>query len=103
MGVSLALMLEIHPTEFEKPHEIRVQGIGEDGKQVFEVRGAFQRVALEGDEAGESSLFPVILDLRNVTLPAPGPYDINVVIDGEWRLLLSFKALIPQDTAETLQ
>ncbi|MFP3883642.1 MAG: DUF6941 family protein [Actinomycetota bacterium] len=92
LNLDVGLMLEIHPTEFDRPHEITIRGMDEDGEHIVEVRGAVQATAGEDHDVGESALVPAVLGLRNVGLPHPGVYTLEIVIDGQHQTSIRFRA-----------
>lgn len=93
MATSLAVVLELHRTELDTPHEIRIRVQDEDGKAMAEVQGGFQLSSANLTELGvhERAYLPLALDLRPVGLPAPGWYSIEITIDGTHHRSLNFR------------
>ena len=95
MQCSLALMIEMHPTESARPHELEVIIQGQDGERIGEVAGAFQ-LDVETQpldlDVGESLHLPVALNLAGIGVPKPGPYSIELLIDGAHVRTLHFRA-----------
>lgn len=90
MGVFLALVIEQDPVELRRAHELRVVVLGQDGEQMAEVVGGFQVDAAE-IEPGDMVAVPAAVDLRGVGLPAYGPYDCRVYVDGQHQRTLRFR------------
>lgn len=84
MGVCLALVMEAHPTEATRPHELQVIIQGQDGERVAELTAGFQLSAdsTAALETGENVQLPQALDLRPVGLTSSGPHTIEILIDG---------------------
>lgn len=89
-GCALALVFELHPMETERPHELEVRIIGEDGAEVARLEGGFQAQPGPGMKTGEMMLVPVAIDLRNVQIPGPGGYSIVVRVDTNVQRTLAF-------------
>lgn len=85
--LSVALMLELEPSEVELVHEVRVT-LAHEGHDLMGVVHAFQPV-VEGLEPGESLQLPLPLQL-NFPAPEVGPYDVRVSADGAPPRLLRF-------------
>jgi hypothetical protein len=92
MGVSLALVFEVHQMEVAHPHEIDVRVVGEDGAEIARVQGGFQTDLPPEVHVGEELLVPVALDLRNAGLPARGAYSIEISVDATHQRTLQFWA-----------
>lgn len=92
LGVSIALLLELHRQELDRPHELNIIIMGEDGQQIAEVKGGFQAPASPTLELHEGQLIPMTLDLGGAELPAAGAYTVDISIDGEHRRSLHFSA-----------
>lgn len=91
MGVSLAMIFELHRDERGRPHEFEVRIQAQDGQEIARAGGGFQVDEAGSDlEIHESAIVPIALDLRNVVLPAYGPYNVNISINGEHRRMLMF-------------
>jgi len=92
MGMSVAMLLELHRQELNRPHELSITVMGEDGQSVAEVKGGFQAPANPNLEVHEGLLVPMTLDLRAAAIPAAGAYTVDISIDGEHRRSLRFSA-----------
>lgn len=100
LGVSVALLLELHRQELDRPHELNIIVMGEDGQQVAEVKGGFQAPASPNLEVHERQLIPMTLDLRAAEVPAAGAYTVDISIDGEHRRSLRFSARLASELIE---
>lgn len=92
LGVSVAILLELHRQELDRPHELNIVIMGEDGQSIAEVKGGFQVPAGPVLEVHEGQLVPMTLDLRVAALPSAGPYTVDISVDGEHRRSLHFSA-----------
>jgi hypothetical protein len=90
MGVHLALVIEQDTAELHQAHHLRVVVLDQDGEQLAEVVGDFLVDATEIDP-GDTVSVPAAVDLRTVALPAYGPYDVRVFVDGEHQRTLRFR------------
>lgn len=99
LGIMLALMIEITAVEAAEPREIRVRIENEDGGRLAEASGGFQLQSPPDHDPGEMLNLPIVLDFRDVELPAAGRY--QVVVDpmskGIVETQLSFRAGFPSD------
>ena len=94
IDATLALLVEVPPSELDVRHQIDVAIQGPDAP-VGEAKVEFQTGAGQQLEAGESVVAPIAIDLRPVQLPAPGSYSINVSVDGKFIRAVSFVAQPP--------
>jgi hypothetical protein len=93
LGVTLAVMISVHPTEKEPLHQVKVVVQGEDGASIAEATTAFQIGA--GDLLpGEEYSVPLVLPLAMVGLPAAGGYSLEILIDGTHQATLPFRAIL---------
>jgi predicted RNA-binding protein with TRAM domain len=90
MGVFLALVVEQDPLEIGEVHQLRVVVLDQDGEQLAEVVGGFQ-VEVADVEPGDTVAVPAAVDLRAVSLPAHGPYDVRVFVDGRHHRTVRFR------------
>lgn len=102
MGVALALVIEMDQIEAERPHELQVYVTGEDGVRHAELDAGIQLDA-QGLAVGEKASVPVTLDLRLVSLPSTGPYDVGIYVDGQHRRTLSCRLEVRADPLPGLQ
>lgn len=99
LGIYLALVVELDGVEMERPHELQVRIVDQDGHEITPpARGAFQ-VQSADRELTERVQVPIILDFRGVNVPRPGAYDVNIYLDNDRRRTLTFWAkLSSRDT-----
>lgn len=97
MGVHLALVVAVHPTEFSRPHELNVFVQSEDGERVAEATGGIQVGTKEDSTPTEYATVPLSLDLQNVPLKSPGRYSIEILIGGHHQMSLAFQAMSAGD------
>ncbi len=99
MGVCLAVVVEASRMERDRPHELIIDILDEDGKMVAKAQAGYQ-IGSAGDVAiHESQLLPINLDLRNVQLEHAGWYSIDISLDGRQERSLQFRAGPRPDTA----
>lgn len=75
----LALVLRVEARLGEEgvyPLEIKL--VDEDGQALFSING---QVSLQGAEPGRPMTAQTIMDINNFTLPRPGTYVFDIVID----------------------
>jgi len=92
---SLVFRLTLHPTELDRPHQIEIQILAEDGQQIAELKGQSQvpassETALpKGWDAGALLSF----GLTGLRLPRFGFYSIEILIDGNHAKSIPFRAV----------
>lgn len=92
LGVSVALLIDVHPSEAGNPHELQLIVQGPDGERLAEVRGGFQLAEPGGDlEVGESYLMPIALDLRPGNVTQMGSHHVEILMDGSHVRTLQFQ------------
>lgn len=98
LGVTLALLFEVHPTEMNSDHSLQVIMINEDGQEIGHVNADFQ---IASDPAkgrpGENLILPLVVPLQQVILPSHGAYSVEVLIDGQHKRSLGVLAAPPRD------
>lgn len=94
IGATLAMLVEVPPSDLDVGHEIHVAIQGPDAP-VGEVKVQFKTGAGQHLKPGESVVAPITIDLRPVSLPSPGSYSINVSVDGEYVRSVAFVAQPP--------
>jgi hypothetical protein len=97
LSLSLALVLELHAMELDRPHEIDIQIVGEDGQQIAAIKAEFQAPTPPFLEVTESLLVPLALDLRPAGVPATGGYTVSIAVDGAFVTDLRFWVLTPPE------
>lgn len=98
MNVSLALMVELERNDRERPHELDVQIIDEDGNPVARIQGAFQQGPGPDTDFHEITFFPFTFDLRQVGIAHAGWHSVEISIDGRQEQTLRFRAGAPPTT-----
>lgn len=81
MDLDLALVISIHPSELADAHDLRVRVVGEDGQQIATIEGSFGPAQITGHRPLSEVQQPVVLPLRQVGLPAPGHYAVEITVD----------------------
>jgi hypothetical protein len=89
---ALALRLIAHPTEAATPHGFRIVLQTEDGKRLVEIGGDMETQPADNLEPGEELAIPLGLNF-NVSVPSPGGYSFEVLIDGIHQTTLPFRAM----------
>ncbi len=99
LGVMLALVIEIAAVEATEPREIRVRIESADGTRLAEASGGFQIQSIPGCDPGEMLNLPLVVDFREVQVPAPGRYQfvVDPMTEGVGSIPLSFRAGFPTD------
>jgi hypothetical protein len=94
LNVSLTVMVELEAIEFDTNHQVTVKIVhAPSASKVGEAVGNFKAGNTRNLGPGEPMLLPLVLPLRNITLPAHGSYDIHVSVDGELQQLLTFRCV----------
>lgn len=94
IGASLAMLVDLAPSDLNVQHEITAAIQGPD-QPVGELKVQFQTGGGPDLQAGESAVAPLAIDLRPVQLPGPGSYSINITIDGVFIRTVGFVAQPP--------
>ena len=95
MGLALALLIDVHPTEIDRPHVAQVLVLGADGQRLFEMQLQFGLEAPPPDmPPGEHFPLPLPVPLHTVPIPSEGAYSVEVLIDGNHQKAVSFHAVI---------
>lgn len=96
-ALTLVLRLEASPAERGDTKRITVRLLGEDGENLAELEGTS---IIPSDSAELSPTANVLLNLRNMLIPKAGRYTFHVLINGEPKREVSFRAeQLPSDTA----
>lgn len=99
LGIMLALIIETTAAEAIEPREIRIRVENEDGGRLAEAAGGFQLQTVPDHDPGEMLSLPLVLDFREVELPAAGRYQIVVdpMTENTSHTQLSFRAGLSSD------
>jgi hypothetical protein len=94
LGIDLALLLTLHPSETTDEHELRILIQDTDGKQIAQVDATFSI----GPQAilvppGQMVRAPIAINLRTIPIPAPGLYSFELLVDKQHRRSLPFQAM----------
>lgn len=104
MNVDLALLLTVHPTEAAEPHRVRVLIQSADGPpEIARLEGEFSfgdpTPGPRGRQPGESLVLPLGLNLRQIAIPEPGGYSVEILVDNQHVDSLFFMVTPPPDEA----
>ncbi|HVV36791.1 MAG TPA: hypothetical protein VHC63_09340 [Acidimicrobiales bacterium] len=94
MQVTLVAQVVLTPTEIQFAHDVTAVIQTEDGDVVVQANGhleAGQPNPLL--EPGESVILPLVINLHNVVVPAPGGYSIEISVDEVHQTSLTFRAV----------
>ena len=80
-------MLELDRLEAERPHEVRVVVVDEDGGEIAEIAGEIQLGETQL-MMGENLNLPITFDLRNVPVERFGAIEVRCYVAGEHRSTL---------------
>lgn len=104
MGVDLAFLFTVHPTEAAEPHRVRIVIQSVDGPpEIARLDGEFAldpadaRLGPAGRQPGESLVFPLGLSLRQIAIPEPGSYSVEILVDNQHVDSLFFMVQPPQE------
>lgn len=92
LTASLALLIELHRRELDRPHQLTIIVQDMDGKELWKADGALQVGASDVD-VHEPAIVCIGLDLRGTVLERAGGYSVEIGIDGQFLRTLHFKAL----------
>lgn len=91
--MKLVLRLQMHPAELEQPKEVHVQLRNDEGRRLDGFRADFTVQARPGATlGGETITTDSILSVSNLYLEAPGTYEFLVLVNGEVKAQVPFKA-----------
>lgn len=97
MGVTLALVLEIHPTEANRQHTMNIVLQDEDGARLAEVNADFQvGRRTETGRRGENIVMPLAISLQQMSIPKEGAYSVEILLDNQHKRTLSVIAAPPK-------
>lgn len=97
LNVSLTVMVELEATEFAENHHVAVKvAHAESAQPIGQAVGNFHAGDTSKLSPGEPMLLPLVVPLRNISLPHYGAYDIHVSVNGEPQQLLTFRCVAPR-------
>lgn len=94
MQVTLVAQVVLTPVEIGTAHDVTAVIQTEDGEVVVQANGHLE--AGEPNpllEPGESVILPLVINLTNVVVPAPGGYSIEISVDAAHQTSLTFRAV----------
>ncbi len=97
LGRDLGLIIEMTPSECDAAHQVRVVTTDTDGGILAEQALQIVAAVPTGLDPGEPVVVSCAIRLGSVQVPAPGRYGIEVLLDGETRSSLGFRALLRSD------
>ena len=91
--MKLVVRLQLHPAELEHPKEVNVQLRNDEGRRLDGFRADFTVQGTPGAElGGETLTTDSILSVSNLYLEAPGTYEFLILVNGEVKAQVPFKA-----------
>ena len=101
LGVMVALIFELVPGSASIPREVRFRVENADGARLAEAVGAIQVDPSPGLDPGEMLTLPLVVDFRDLQLPAAGRYQIVIdpMTEDIGPTMLAFRAGFPSDAA----
>lgn len=100
LNVDLALLLTLHPSEAAEDHQLRIILQDTDGKPIAQLDATFvvnpsTPSPTQIVPAGQMVLVPLAVPMKVITIPAPGLYSIEVLVDKQHRRSLPLTAMPP--------
>jgi hypothetical protein len=93
LGCCLALVVELPAHEHDQVHELVVRLKSADTTEVVcTATGGLQLTSPPPPGRGEA-VVAAVLDMRQVTIPAPGRYDVHIALNAGFGQQLTFYAL----------
>ena len=94
MQVTLVAQVVLTPSEVGFAHDVSAVIQTEDGDVVVQANGHLE----PGEpnpllEPGESVILPLVINLTNVVVPAPGGYSIEVSVDDVHQTSITFRTV----------
>lgn len=94
MQVTLVAQVVLTPVEVGFAHDVSATIQTEDGDVVIQANGHLEASAPNPLlEPGESVILPLVINLSNVMLAAPGGYSIEISVDTVHQQSLTFRAM----------
>lgn len=95
--MKLVVRLQLHPAELEEPKQVHVQFRNDEGRRLDGFRAEFTVEARPGAElGGETLTTDSILSVSNLYLEAAGTYEFLILVNGEVKAQIPFKAQLRQ-------
>jgi hypothetical protein len=94
IGLTLAVHIIVDPNEVGHSHKIEVRLLDEDGTAIGGIDGEFSVSPTGQIDPGEAASLPLPLEFPpGINLPRPGPYTLELLIDGISHASVAFKAV----------
>lgn len=90
--MTLAVRVMAHPTELSKPHALELLLNDSDGKMLAKIDLTFGVKDPALVPPGEEASIPLPLRFMGVSLPKPGSYVYELLIDGNHQISVPFVA-----------
>ena len=94
LNVSLTIMVELEASEFSETHQVTVKIVhAESAQNIGQTLGNFHAGDTSKLGPGEPMLLPLVVQLRSISLPQYGAYDLHVSVNGQPQQLLTFRCV----------
>lgn len=98
--LSLVLLVEVEPHEWDQQLDLRIQLIDEDGTNMgLDARGSLRVGAARNRKPGEPSLVPMVSNFVNMRFPEAKGYAFAVDHDGTELTRVGFRVNLAEDGA----
>lgn len=98
--LSLVLLVEVEPHEWDQNLDLRIQLIDEDGANMgLDARGNLRVGGAKNRKPGEPSLVPMVSNFVNMRFPAAKGYAFAIDHDGVELARVGFRIQLPQESA----
>lgn len=95
--LSLVVLVEVEPHEWDQRLDLRIQLIDEDGKNMgLDARGQLKVGAAKGRKPGESTLLPMVSNFVNMRFPEPKGYAFAIDHDGTELARVAFRVNVAE-------
>jgi hypothetical protein len=93
--MKLVVRFEMHPAELGQTKRLQIQLRDEQGKQIFELAGDLTVEPQTGaPSSGEMVHTDSILSLSGLPIDAPGTYEFVILVNGDVKGTVPFKAVV---------
>jgi len=83
LGVAVAAMFIVHPSEAVEQHRLKVLVQSADGTRIAEIDGEFGVASSPDMQPGQMISAPLVIGLQQVPIPTPGSYSVELLIDNQ--------------------
>jgi hypothetical protein len=94
IDASLAIQVSVHPTEAGAAHEVELRVLAEDGEMIVQATAGFAIDDTRALEPGEHFHVPIVLPMNRMGLPRPGGYSVEILIEGQHKASVPFRAVL---------